>query len=164
MATFDVDRRYVGKLGNRGRDGIVYRISREFVVKLPPRIETASDVDDFEEEKLRKDESVGRELYQAGFPVPFPIGIREIDLNQIGDFAARTARGYVMEYVPGKYAGEYVPPRWALNMARKEIERAESVGFKPGRDAEHNFIWRPKKEGVVLIDFALWEDRVESFV
>jgi len=95
------------------------------------------------------------DLYQKDIKVATPRGAHMIQFSN-----EEPRPGFFMDTLPGE-DGFFGPCRPTaqreFTLRHNEIEKAKSLGFKPGYDFEHNYVYDAKSDSLALIDFFYWQ-------
>lgn len=150
------NQRVVGpqELVNEGMNSSVYRLPGKRVIKIPKF--------NFTNEDIQKEYERTKIIYEAGIPVPKPITVRSIRVERepetLWEFLTggkiELKSGFEMEYINGKHR-DILTPNEVYEKRKKEIEKAEELGFIPHDIHEGN--WMKTWDGrIVFLDVGSW--------
>jgi tRNA A-37 threonylcarbamoyl transferase component Bud32 len=139
------------KVFGSGIHGKVYEIDDNYVIKVGKRID--------------KEYRIAKELYEAGIPVPKPIGVFDVEVEHSYG-KVRVEKGFVMELVRNDMCRlekeDKLRRRYKL-----ELKKCRKLGFIP-RDyywpecfggKRHNILYNEKQDKIYLIDFGAWRKK-----
>lgn len=117
--------------------------------------------------ELQKEYKICRCLYDNAISVPRPEGIYRMSVDFVKPerrdwYGVPQPAMFLMEYVPGRSKEEDFSEREkkvAILLRDRELERARRLGYITEDVDFGNFIYQPKQNRVVLIDFGMWEKK-----
>ncbi len=115
--------------------------------------------------ELQKEYEICKHLFANGVSVPKPRGIYRMSVNFVNPekrewYAVPRPATFVMEYVSGHSKEENFYEREkevVIQLRDRELSKAHRLGYITEDISFGNFIYQPKRNRVVLIDFGLWE-------
>jgi len=129
-------------------------------------------------EAIRNGYVIQEELYDKGISVPKPLGMFSIRWDDMfKDWVKNYERyqcttdqlvdlpRYIMKTIQGicGATNDKRDKTSERSLRNEEIQRAKDLGYAPGDDFRHNYMYLPEEEKVVLIDFDLWQKPKKPF-
>jgi len=146
-------KKYLGyeKLGE-GKHSIVVSKEPQIAVKIP--------IDNYGRRRLPYELKIMEDLSEKGFPIPVPIGIKELTSHSlISRLFGLNPTGLFMERLSG-IRGDRTNPYIQEKIVKFLIEqekKAKSQGFKPRDISLENSIYNPSTQEISILDVADWE-------
>jgi len=147
----------------------VYHLEDDTTLKTVPPIkwvykERYPDRINFEINELMRGYSIQTKLHKEGVSVPKTRGAFTIDYEKMNDISLADLKGIfgiIMDTVHGmdgcRFESRLENKEREVVLRDIEIQKAQDLGFIPGNDTRHNYIYLPDEDKVVLIDFNRWK-------